>query len=82
MAANGSAAVVQKLWNYCHARCWALLRGLHRTAHLPALPQDGPRYARRALLKNAATTAAVVMSIFLVIIVDVIFTAIFYFTGA
>jgi phospholipid/cholesterol/gamma-HCH transport system permease protein len=29
-----------------------------------------------------STTSAVVMSIFMVVIVDVIFTAIFYFTGA
>lgn len=32
--------------------------------------------------KGSSTTSAVVMSIFLVVIVDVLFTALFYFTGA
>ncbi len=43
---------------------------------------EGFRTGAGAEEVGRSTTAAVVMSIFLVIIVDVIFTAIFYFTGA
>jgi phospholipid/cholesterol/gamma-HCH transport system permease protein len=43
---------------------------------------EGFRTGAGAEEVGRSTTAAVVMSIFLVIVVDVIFTAVFYFTGA